>query len=54
MKDGHNDFPYIIRGWFKNRIDAENLKSMPIGHTDMQRLRKGKLGGQFWSAYVPK
>ncbi|PKX95389.1 dipeptidase gliJ [Aspergillus novofumigatus IBT 16806] len=53
--DGHNDFPYMIRGWFRNDINGQNthLYDMPIGQTDLQRLQKGLLGGQFWSAYVP-
>jgi membrane dipeptidase len=53
--DGHNDFPYMIRGWFRNDINGQNahLYDMPIGQTDLQRLQKGQLGGQFWSAYVP-
>ncbi|GFF54279.1 membrane dipeptidase GliJ [Aspergillus udagawae] len=53
--DGHNDFPYMIRGWFRNDINGQSahLYDMPIGQTDLQRLQKGQLGGQFWSAYVP-
>ncbi|RHZ60677.1 hypothetical protein CDV55_106771 [Aspergillus turcosus] len=53
--DGHNDFPYMIRGWFLNDINGQNahLYDMPIGQTDLQRLQQGRLGGQFWSAYVP-
>ncbi|KAL4863833.1 hypothetical protein BDV12DRAFT_201699 [Aspergillus spectabilis] len=53
--DGHNDFPYMIRGWFRNQINgkASTLYDMPIGHTDINRIKAGLLGGQFWSAYVP-
>ncbi|KAK8003898.1 hypothetical protein PG989_003617 [Apiospora arundinis] len=53
--DGHNDFPYMIRGWFQNQVGGAdfNIDTMPIGQTDLQRLRRGKLGGQFWSAFVP-
>ncbi|KAH1589038.1 hypothetical protein KXX34_005814, partial [Aspergillus fumigatus] len=53
--DGHNDFPYMIRGWFRNDINGQDahLYDMPIGQTDLQRLQKGLLGGQFWSAFVP-
>ncbi|KAL4969534.1 dipeptidase gliJ [Aspergillus stella-maris] len=53
--DGHNDFPYMIRGWLRNNIDNHRdvLYDMPIGHTDIKRIQQGCLGGQFWSAYVP-
>ncbi|RHZ44669.1 dipeptidase gliJ [Aspergillus thermomutatus] len=53
--DGHNDFPYMIRGWFRNDINGQDshLYDMPIGQTDIQRLQQGLLGGQFWSAFVP-
>ncbi|EWG55294.1 membrane dipeptidase [Fusarium verticillioides 7600] len=53
--DGHNDFPYIIRGWFRNNFElfSPGIHNMPIGQTDLTRLRKGLVGGQFWSAFVP-
>jgi membrane dipeptidase len=51
--DGHNDLPYRMRekanGFFK-RLDIS--KAQPELHTDIPRLRKGGVGGQFWSAYV--
>jgi membrane dipeptidase len=51
--DGHNDLPWRMRekadGFFK-RLDIS--KSQPELHTDIPRLRKGGVGGQFWSAYV--
>lgn len=53
--DGHNDFAYMIRGWFQNNVghDSFNIESLPIGQTDIGRLKRGRLGGQFWSAFVP-
>jgi len=52
--DGHNDLPWQMRekasGFFK-RLDIS--KPQPGLHTDIPRLRKGGIGGQFWSAYVP-
>ena len=51
--DGHNDFPYMIRGWNCNDMKAE-LENMPIGQTDLVRLGESGLGGQFWSAFVPR
>jgi membrane dipeptidase len=53
--DGHNDFPYILRGWCASNASTGLLdaREMPIGQTDILRLRKGHVGGQFWSAFVP-
>ncbi|KAL3432247.1 renal dipeptidase family [Aspergillus tetrazonus] len=53
--DGHNDFPYILRGWYGLSIDdpSFNIDDMPIGQTDLSRLETGRIGGQFWSAFVP-
>ncbi|CZT16507.1 related to microsomal dipeptidase precursor [Ramularia collo-cygni] len=53
--DGHNDFPYMIRGWFGLDSDSSafDLTDMPIGQTDLNRLEKGMVGAQFWSAFVP-
>ena len=58
--DGHNDVPYALRERFGNSIDnfdfadtldtaTETQKAM---HTDLARLKQGKLGAQFWSVYV--
>ena len=30
------------------------LENMPIGQTDLVRLGESGLGGQFWSAFVPR
>ena len=45
----------MVRGWFLNDFNQPgfDLQSMPIGQTDINRLKKGKLGGQIWSAFVP-
>lgn len=52
--DGHNDLPFALRSQdgpsFRN-IDL--TKPQKGFHTDIQRLRKGNVGAQFWSAYVP-
>lgn len=54
--DGHNDFPYMLRGWFGNNVNdpSFDVSRMPIGQTDLTRLRGGFVGGQFWSAFVPE
>ncbi|KAL6895117.1 membrane dipeptidase domain-containing protein [Trichoderma evansii] len=51
--DGHNDFPFMIRGWHLGKIGDVDARQMPIAHTDLARLRKGCVGGVFWSAYIP-
>lgn len=64
--DGHNDLPWGIRERFGN-ADGVDLRSdtaklprpadaseewMPF-MTDIPRLRKGHVGGQFWSVWIP-
>jgi membrane dipeptidase len=52
--DGHNDLPYALRE--KDGPSFRNIdlaKPQPKFHTDIARLRKGNVGAQFWSAYVP-
>ena len=52
--DGHNDLPWQLRVELHNRIYDNNFDptSHLLGHTDLQRIRKGQMGGQFWSVYV--
>ncbi|KAF7993919.1 hypothetical protein HCN44_011188 [Aphidius gifuensis] len=62
--DGHNDLAWNLYLKLENNLSAfrfeDDLKSDPIMgnggcrscHTDLPRLTKGKLGGQFWSAYT--
>jgi membrane dipeptidase len=52
--DGHNDLPWELRekdGLAFRTIDLR--RPQPAFHTDIPRLRKGGVGVQFWSAYVP-
>jgi membrane dipeptidase len=53
--DGHNDLAWAIRNDPKARgnADAYDLRARTPGHTDLARLRAGRVGGQFWSVYVP-
>jgi membrane dipeptidase len=53
--DGHNDYPWALRGLDTGRdfAKADISGSMPKLMTDIPRLRQGGLGGQFWSVYVP-
>ena len=53
--DGHNDLPWALRDDHDSKI--EGLESgtdrwEPPLMTDMQRLRAGRVGGQFWSVYI--
>jgi membrane dipeptidase len=52
--DGHNDLPWQMRE--KGDLSFQRLdisRPQPKIHTDIARLRKGGLGAQFWSAFVP-
>jgi membrane dipeptidase len=52
--DGHNDLPWELRE--KDGLAFRNIdlrRPQPAFHTDIPRLRKGGVGAQFWSAYVP-
>lgn len=64
--DGHNDLPWGIRERFGSadgvdlRADTAALPRPPDAPedwaplmTDIPRLRKGHVGGQFWSVWVP-
>ncbi|KAI8959186.1 membrane dipeptidase-domain-containing protein [Daldinia sp. FL1419] len=52
--DGHNDLPWQLRIELHNRIydGRVDLSKRLLGHTDLQRMRTGMVGGQFWSVYV--
>jgi len=52
--DGHNDLPWAIRehGAAPRDVAAYDLRQRTPGHTDLERLRRGMVGGQFWSVYV--
>jgi membrane dipeptidase len=51
--DGHNDIPSKLLEFAGGDPDAADLsKAQPQFHTDFARLREGRVGAQFWSAYV--
>ena len=63
FNQSHNDLPNMIRKNFKNRFAKLNLNDMKsiqsifldakgITHTDIKRIRQGKLGAQFWVSYA--
>ena len=51
--DGHNDLPWRIRedSIARGNVDAYDLSKRAPGHTDLERLRKGMVGAQFWHAH---
>jgi membrane dipeptidase len=53
--DGHNDLPWAIRESTAapRDVPAYDLRKRTPGNTDLERLREGGVGGQFWSVYVP-
>ena len=53
--DGHNDLPWAIRQSeaAPKDVAAYDLRTRTAGHTDIERLRQGMVGAQFWSVYIP-
>ncbi len=59
--DGHNDVPWALRARVGNVIgdfdfrDTSQRQDAGEGkmHSDLLRLRAGRVGAQFWSVYVP-
>ncbi|MEO8380466.1 MAG: dipeptidase [Acidobacteriota bacterium] len=56
--DGHNDLPWQYRERVNDQIGKIDIRQdqskleKPL-HTDIARLKRGHVGGQFWSVYVP-
>jgi membrane dipeptidase len=56
--DGHNDVPFKLRELREGRVQGFAFESLPDGerklwHTDLDRMRRGGVGGQYWSVYIP-
>jgi membrane dipeptidase len=53
--DGHNDLPWEIRESkaAPRDVAAYDLRTRSPKHTDLDRLREGKVAAQFWSIYLP-
>ena len=53
--DGHNDLPWALREDHGLSVEAlesgTDARKSPL-MTDMQRMRDGRVGGQFWSVYI--
>jgi membrane dipeptidase len=54
LVDGHNDLPWQIREKADGDLDSLDIaEPQPALHTDLERLRLGRVGAQFFAAYVP-
>jgi membrane dipeptidase len=54
LTDGHNDLLWELREIRERGDDAPDLREEhPAMQTDLPRLERGGVGGQFWSVYVP-
>ncbi|GAA5980458.1 hypothetical protein JCM5350_001506 [Sporobolomyces pararoseus] len=51
--DGHIDLPILARYIYANQIDDFDLNQHIKGQVDIPRLKKGRVGGFFWSVFVP-
>ena len=52
--DGHNDYAFQVRQKAERDLDKLDIAQPQPGiATDIERLRKGGVGGMFWSAYAP-
>ncbi|HET6797092.1 MAG TPA: dipeptidase [Gemmatimonadales bacterium] len=53
--DGHNDLPWEIRDskTAPRDVAAYDLRARSPKHTDLGRLKEGRVGAQFWSIYIP-
>lgn len=67
LADGHNDLPWALRDFFESDKKSEKSTDdvfataakvdlsvrQPTLHTDLVRLREGRVGLQFWSVWIP-
>jgi membrane dipeptidase len=56
--DGHNDLPWEIREAYDNwrkplDLNADTSRLEHRLQTDLPRMRKGHVGAQFWSVWIP-
>ena len=51
--DGHNDLLWEARERVRYDFDRLDIAGDCPTHTDLPRLRRGGVGGQFWSVFVP-
>lgn len=56
--DGHDDLAIFVRFMYNSHIYSDEFKKDFVqggmkAHVDLPRLKKGKMGGAFWAAFVP-
>ncbi|MCJ8737420.1 hypothetical protein PDJAM_G00023750 [Pangasius djambal] len=51
--DGHNDLPWQLRSQFNNQLNNVDLFTLNSTHTNIPKIKEGRLAAQFWAAYVP-
>ncbi|XP_013127141.1 dipeptidase 1 [Oreochromis niloticus] len=51
--DGHNDLPWQLLSQFNNQLNKVDLNTLANTHTNIPKIKDGRLGAQFWAAYVP-
>uniref|UniRef100_A0A8C8RD89 Dipeptidase n=1 Tax=Pelusios castaneus TaxID=367368 RepID=A0A8C8RD89_9SAUR len=51
--DGHNDLALRLRILYQNRLSKINITVLNTTVTNIQKLKSGNVGAQFWSVYVP-
>ncbi|XP_051558325.1 dipeptidase 1 [Myxocyprinus asiaticus] len=50
--DGHNDLPWQMKSLFNNQLNMVDLYTLNSTHTNIPKIRQGRLAAQFWAAYV--
>ncbi|XP_036442782.1 dipeptidase 1 [Colossoma macropomum] len=52
LVDGHNDLPWQLRSIFNNKLSSVDLYTLNSTHTNIPKIKDGRLAAQFWAAYV--
>jgi membrane dipeptidase len=51
--DSHNDLPWLVREYAGGDLSDYDLRRRAPHETDLARLAEGRVGGQFWSVWIP-
>ncbi|XP_049643381.1 dipeptidase 2-like [Suncus etruscus] len=51
--DGHNNLAQVLRQLHQGRLGDISLRDFHGAQTSLDRMRRGLVGAQFWSAYTP-
>ncbi|XP_051503608.1 uncharacterized protein LOC127411829 [Myxocyprinus asiaticus] len=47
-----NDLPYQMRSLFNNQLNMADLYTLNSTHTNIPKIKEGRLAAQFWAAFV--